>query len=81
MKKRIIAIIAIVLMSVVPAMSQVFISDDEMNENRNARAVEPGAIVPMQDVELDQFLPLGEGMLLLTGLAGAYLLGKQKKKK
>lgn len=80
MKKRIIAIIAITLLAVVPAMSQVFLTDDEMNFNRNGEGgIEPGAVVPMENIEMDQFLPLGEGALLLAGLAGAYLVGKRRK--
>ena len=77
MKRRIIAIAAAMMLFAAPAMSQVFIlEDDEFNK----RAVtEPGAMIPTQDVYYDQYVPVGEGIMLLAGLAGAYLLGKRKK--
>ena len=36
-------------------------------------------MVPEQNVTYDQYVPVGEGILLLAGLAGAYLVGKRKK--
>jgi LPXTG-motif cell wall-anchored protein len=36
-------------------------------------------MVPSQDVNYDQFTPVGGGVLLLAGLAGAYLVGKRRK--
>jgi hypothetical protein len=80
MKKKIIAI-AIATMMAVPAMAQVFLDDEDLN-NRAGSSEVPGAIIPEQDVTYDQFqpyVPVGEGILLLAGLAGAYLVGKRKK--
>lgn len=67
------------LMAVVPAMSQVFILED--NEWNNKRNSEDGfgVMVPEQNVIYDQYVPVGEGIVLLASLAGAYLLGKRKK--
>lgn len=84
MKKRIITIAALMLMAVVPAMSQVFILEEEdWNSNKRGQMNENdfGVMVPQQNVEFDQWkqAPVGEGILLLAGLAGAYLLGKRKK--
>lgn len=80
MKKKIIAI-AIATLMAVPAMAQVFLDDEDLN-NRAGSSEVPGAIIPEQDVTYDQFqpyVPVGEGILLLAGLAGAYLVGKRKK--
>lgn len=81
MKKRILTIVALLFMAVVPAMSQVFMTDEESWENQRQAQGAPAisVLVPKQDVEWDQFVPVGEGMVLLVGLAGAYLLGKRKK--
>ena len=68
-------------MMAVPAMAQVFLDDEDLN-NRAGSSEVPGAIIPEQDVTYDQFqpyVPVGEGILLLAGLAGAYLVGKRKK--
>ena len=79
MKKRIITIAALMLMAVVPAMSQVFIlEDNEWNNKRNSQDGF-GVMVPEQNVIYDQYVPVGEGLFVLAGLAGAYLLGKRKK--
>ena len=80
MKKKIIAI-AIATMMAAPAMAQIFLADEDLN-NRSGSSEVPGAIIPEQDVTYDQFqpyVPVGEGILLLAGLAGAYLVGKRKK--
>ncbi len=80
MKKKIIAI-AIATMMVVPATAQVFLDDEDLNNRENgASTIEGlGVMVPEQNVTYDQYVPVGEGILLLAGLAGAYLVGKRKK--
>ena len=81
--KKLIAIIAALMLATAPAMSQVFIMDeDEYNNGRSTMSEEQfGVMVPSQGVDYDQwkFSPLGEGIVVLAGLAGAYLLGKRKK--
>lgn len=79
MKKRIITIAALMLMAVVPAMSQVFILEDNEWNNKRTSQDGFGVMVPEQDVIYDQYVPVGEGLFVLAGLAGAYLLGKRKK--
>lgn len=62
------------------AYAQVFISDEEYNNNR--ANVTEGDLVPIlpQNLEVDWIIsPIGEGWLLLAGLGGAYLLGKRRK--
>ena len=79
--KKLIMTIAIATLMAVPAMAQIFLDDEDLN-NRAGSSEVPGAIIPEQDVTYDQFqpyVPVGEGILLLAGLAGAYLVGKRRK--
>jgi hypothetical protein len=79
--KKLIMTIAIATLMAVPATAQIFLDDEDLN-NRAGSSEVPGAIIPEQDVTYDQFqpyVPVGEGILLLAGLAGAYLVGKRKK--
>ena len=79
--KKLIMTIAIATMLAAPAMAQVFLDDDDLNNKRDGstEVLGPGAYVPEQNVTHDQYVPVGEGMLLLAGLAGAYLVGKRRK--
>lgn len=80
MKKRILTIVAALTIAITPAMAQVFIDDDEWNDNRVQREEgDLGVMVLTQDSNLDQYVPVGEGLFLLGGLGVAYLLGKRKK--
>lgn len=82
MKKRITTIATILLMAAVPTMAQVFLTEEEEMNYRCPS--EPGSIY----VELpgtynsgaDWYTPIGEGLVVLAGLAGAYLLGKRSRK-
>lgn len=80
MKKRILTIVAALTLAITPAMAQVFLGDDDWNDNRVQRDEgDLGVMVLSQDSILDQYLPVGEGLFLLGGLGVAYLLGKRKK--
>lgn len=81
MKKRILTIVAALMMAITPAMAQVFITDEEAWEHVRSEVDKPtlNVIIPLQDVEYDQYLPLGDGLLVLAGMGAAYLLGKRKK--
>ena len=81
MKKRVFAILTMTFLMVVPATAQIFL-DDESLTNRIGEMDELGNIVPFHGVEHDQanqYAPIGDGVLLLTVLGGAYLLGKSHK--
>ena len=82
MKKRIIAIAAALMMATAPAMAQVFImEDDDYNGNR-AGVNSSGLSVDLPGVYNsgdDWYTPVGEGLFVLAGLAGAYLVGKRCK--
>ena len=82
MKKRIVSIIMAMFMVVGSATAQVFIMEDD--DALNQREESSGGIVfnvmvNQQDTNTDQYIPIGEGLLLLSGMAGAYLLRKRKK--
>ena len=81
MKKRLIAIMAVLFLTVGSALAQVIITDEDVNHNRATRdAEEFGVMVPMQKFDGDQWkvAPLGNGILLLAGLSAAYLMRKRK---
>lgn len=79
MKKRIAILTAAMLMAMT-AKAQMFTMENEVNELREPVAEDHG-IIPFHGVEFDQsnYIPLGDGVLLLTALGGAYLIGKRKK--
>ena len=80
--KKLIMTIAIATMLAVPAMAQVFLDDEATTSNRELRDGEYfGVMVPSENVDYDQwkYAPVGEGLLVLAGLAGAYLIGKRRK--
>ena len=78
MKKRIV-ILGIGLLFVGVAQAQIFVLEDEQNY-RSGTVTDLG-VIPENGLTLDQtnepYTPLGEGVLLLTALGGAYLLGKR----
>ena len=78
--KKLIMTIAIATMFVAPAMAQVFLDDEDMNGNRangsSQMIINNPAVYDSGD---DWYAPVGEGIFVLAGLAGAYLLGKRKK--
>ena len=80
MKKKLIAIVAVLFMTVGTAFSQVIITDEDFNHNRANTNPDFGVMVPMQNVNMDQWkqAPLGSGLFLLAGLGAAYLLRKRK---
>ena len=80
MKKKLIAIVAVLFMTVGTAFSQVIITDEDFNHNRANTNPDFGVMVPMQNVNMDQWkqAPLGSGLLLFAGLGAAYLLKKKK---
>ena len=81
MKKKVIAIVAALLLTVGTAFSQVILTDEDFNHNRNEVSPDEfGVMVPGQGYAMDQYkhAPLDGGVLLLAGLGAAYLLRKRK---
>ena len=77
--KKLIMTIAIATMLAVPAMAQVFLDDDAAHGDRLGSNGASYPYVPEQNVNYDQYTPVGGGVLLLAGLAGAYLVGKRRR--
>lgn len=79
MRKRFFVILTALLMGMVSAQGQiVYIEDEDQGHHPRGVVESPvNIIVPMQDINTDQYLPLGEGWLLLVGLGGCYLLKKR----
>ena len=85
--KRFIIIFALTCVMVSPmdigqADAQIFIMSDEEYMNNNRLTPPPGyvPILPQGGQEDWIYAPLGDGMLLLLGLGGAYLFGKRRKR-
>jgi len=87
MKKRIIALMAIMMMglALVPeAKSQVFMLDylEEAESDRIGLPQIEGLdlpTTPQLGITIDQYAPVGSGIVVLAVLGGAYLLGKKRK--
>ena len=82
MNKRIVILLTALMLMAGTMKAQVFIADDEFEGTMRLEEDEFVLFVPVQGHEGDQFYaPMGSGSLLLTGMAGAYLLTKRKKQK
>ena len=82
MNKNIIVLLTALLLCVGSLKAQVFISDDEFEGSLRRQTDEFVLFVPVQGQDADQsYAPIGSGWLLLSGLAGAYLLSKRNKQK
>jgi hypothetical protein len=84
MKRKIISLMAAILMLAGTAFGQIIYTNEDYNHNRaEGDASSFGVMVPMQDVNYDQwkYAPLSDGLWLLAGLGGAYLLKKKKSQK
>lgn len=86
MKKRIIVIATLLLMFVGASFGQIIYTDED--QGTHLRATTPtgdlGVMVPLQNVNYDQwklmYVPVGDGLMLLIGLGGGYLLRKRKER-
>lgn len=80
-KKKILVMAAMMLFCNM-SQAQIFIvEDDGSNERLGATSEQINLIIPHQGVDWDQYYtPLGEGILLLAAMGGAYLLNKKRKK-
>lgn len=80
---RIAMMITVVLMLVsAPLNAQIYIMDEEFegHDRTGYTDIDWGTFVPVQGQDADQYLPLGDGVLALGLLGGAYLLSKRKKR-
>mgnify|MGYP007069884829 CR=1 FL=1 len=62
------------------AQAQIIITESDIN---HTRSVEQGVppFIPELGVTYDQYAPIPDGWLLLSGLGGFYLLKKSKKRR
>lgn len=74
-------IVALSLLVAAPAKAQIFLDDEEMGETRTTWLDGVGNIIPIHEADWDQatFVPLGNGILLIGLLGGAYLINKKRK--
>ena len=80
MKKRIM-ILAAALMFAASASAQVFVLEENDNQREGTDFnISNPEFGDGTDFYEETYVPVGSGALLLAGLAGAYLLGKKKKK-
>ena len=77
-KRNIVLVLLLALATV--AQAQIFIDDDEFEGRMRLGAQSSSLIVPVQGQGTDQYTPIGEGVIALSVLGGAYLLTKRKKK-
>lgn len=82
MNKNIMVLLTALLLCVGSLKAQVFIADDEFEGMLRQETDEFVLFVPVQGQDADQsYSPIGCGWLLLSGMAGAYLLSKRRKQK
>ena len=81
MRKSIILFVTMLLMAL-PMHSQVFLTQKDLDEERQLQWEDAKLIIPIQEKgseEEESYAPMGSGLALLAALGGAYLLGKRKK--
>ncbi len=81
MKKRILAaVMTIGLLMPCQMNAQIFLDDEDQGGSRvSIQEWDGGLIVPYQASDIDAYVPLGSGLLVMAGLGGAYLLAKRHK--
>lgn len=79
MNKRKILTAAIALLMAGSAQAQIFL-EEESQSARSSYSSEEIGTMPYHQVEHDQanYVPVGSGIMLLTAIGGAYLIGKRK---
>lgn len=73
-------VVLMLMFSTWPLHAQVFIQDEEFEGRGRTGYEDFGLVVPYQGGDQDQYVPLGDGVLALTLLGGAYLMKKLRKK-
>jgi len=79
--KRIIRItmVALTMAIAIPTQAQMFIMDDEFEGELRLESDEDYFFIMDQGEGTDAFTPLGDGLIVLSCLGGAYLLAKRKR--
>ena len=82
MRKSIILLVTMLMMAL-PMRAQVFLTQEDLDSERAGQWEDIGLIIPIHEQDFDQaepYTPVGSGIVLLTVLGGAYLLGKKNRK-
>lgn len=79
-KKRNIIIMALLLALVLPIQAQVFMMEDENNELRTVfgNGEMSNIIVHGSTDDQTNFVPIGNGLLIMTAFGACYLMRKRK---
>ena len=80
--KRLVLSLTFVLALSVTGRSQVFVLSDDGTDRNGTGSGDVNVIVPGHFVEYDQesdYVPLGGGLMALTGMGIGYLLSKKRK--
>ena len=79
--RKALSVVALSLVMAMPAKAQIYLDDEDMGENRATWLDGVGNIIPLHEVDWDQaaFAPIGDGILLIGLLGGAYLLNRKRK--
>ena len=80
MRKSFILLVTMLFMAL-PMRSQVFLTQEDLDSERDGQWSDIGLIIPIHEQDFDQaeYSPLGSGIALLAALGGAYLLGKKRR--
>ena len=86
MKKTLILMAATLLLSM-PLRAQVFLTQEDLESERDGQWADIGLIIPIHEQDFDQaeeapeddYVPMGSGIAMLAALGGAYLLGKKRR--
>ena len=81
MRKSFMLLVTMLFMAM-PMRSQVFLTQEDLDSERDGQWEDIGLIIPIHEQDFDQaenFAPMGSGIALLAALGGAYLLGKKRK--
>ena len=83
-KRKYITIAALLLLLASTAPAQVFMTEDDDNLRVEEGDMDVFGRIPYHGVDYDQanaYAPVGEGIMLLTVLGGAYLVGRNRRNK
>ena len=79
-KRIVIAGVTLLVLLCGTARSQIFMQDFDQTDNPRVEADEFGFFVTYEGSDIDAYTPIGDGVLLLVGLGGAYLLTNRRRK-
>ena len=81
MRKSLMLLVTMLLMAM-PMRSQVFLTQEDLDSERDGQWEDLGLIIPIHEQDFDQaepYAPVGSGIAVLAALGGAYLLGKTRR--